>query len=381
MEPVTHILTGACIGRAGLNRRTAYATLAAVLAADAPDLDVVWNFAGQVAFFQHHRGITHTFLAAPFIALAVTGAVWLFDRVWTSRRSSMSRVMEPQPIRWLWVWLSAFIADLSHLLLDWTNNYGIRPFFPFNDRWYSGDLVFIAEPILWGLLLIALILPALLGLADREVGARRTQFRGRSLAIVALTGMVVLWCWRWAEQAHARNLVQSSQITPTPVTRIALEPYPVNPFRWHALLETATTWQTAEVDTRTGSVESDPTTDTLFKPPITPAVQIARRTRLGQVYMDWAQWPVVRDLGPQPAPGIPAPTIPPAIAGATSSSHASPWTNVQFADLRFAYNYLDTLMTNGSSQQLNQRLDHPVVGGYVYIFNGEEVGQYMNGRE
>ena len=32
MEPITHFLTGACIGRAGLNRKTAYATLAAVLA-------------------------------------------------------------------------------------------------------------------------------------------------------------------------------------------------------------------------------------------------------------------------------------------------------------------------------------------------------------
>ena len=30
MEPVTHFLTGACIGRAGLNRKTAYATVAAV---------------------------------------------------------------------------------------------------------------------------------------------------------------------------------------------------------------------------------------------------------------------------------------------------------------------------------------------------------------
>ena len=45
MEPITHFLTGACIGRAGLNRKTAYATLAAVLAAEAADIDVA-----------HHRG-------------------------------------------------------------------------------------------------------------------------------------------------------------------------------------------------------------------------------------------------------------------------------------------------------------------------------------
>ena len=42
MEPITHFLTGACIGRAGLNRKTAYATLAAVLAAEAADSDILW---------------------------------------------------------------------------------------------------------------------------------------------------------------------------------------------------------------------------------------------------------------------------------------------------------------------------------------------------
>ena len=43
MEPITHFLAGACIGRAGLNRKTAYATLAAVLAAEAADGDVFWR--------------------------------------------------------------------------------------------------------------------------------------------------------------------------------------------------------------------------------------------------------------------------------------------------------------------------------------------------
>src|SRR5580698_10531049 len=159
MEPVTHFLTGACIGRAGFNRRTAYATLAATLAAEAPDLDVVWMVGGPVVGLQHHRGITHTLIAGPFMALAITGFIWLLHRFLFSRRKS-SR--DPQPIRWLWIWLTALIAHFSHLLLDWTNNYGVRPFFPFNTHWYSGDLVFIAEPILWGLLLAALIFPALL---------------------------------------------------------------------------------------------------------------------------------------------------------------------------------------------------------------------------
>src|ERR1700751_4842797 len=80
MEPITHFLTGACIGRAGLNRKTAYATLAAVMAAEAADLDVLWGFAGPVEELKHHRGITHTFIAVPFVAAAALGVTWLHHR-------------------------------------------------------------------------------------------------------------------------------------------------------------------------------------------------------------------------------------------------------------------------------------------------------------
>jgi len=84
MEPITHFLTGACIGRAGFNRKTAYATAAALLAADAGDLDIFWGLAGPVENLKHHRGITHTFIGVPVVAAVVMGAVWLFDR-WRRR--------------------------------------------------------------------------------------------------------------------------------------------------------------------------------------------------------------------------------------------------------------------------------------------------------
>ena len=86
MEPVTHFLTGACIGRAGLNRKTAYATLAAVLAAEAADMDVFWGLRGPVEELKHHRGITHTFVAAPVVAGVVVGAVWVLHRWREARR-------------------------------------------------------------------------------------------------------------------------------------------------------------------------------------------------------------------------------------------------------------------------------------------------------
>jgi len=374
MEPVTHFLTGACIGRAGLNRKTAYATLAAVLAAEAADMDVFWSLRGPVESLKHHRGITHTFIAAPVVAGVIVGLVAVLH-VWLERRrrhklaamnldpaAPMLLRLQPRPVNWAWLYATALIAALSHLLLDWTNNYGLRPFFPFNPRWYAGSFVFIAEPVLWALLLAALIVPALLGLIGGEIGVRRKPFRGRGWAIFALAGMVVVWGWRWTEQAQARALVENRQIASEPVRRMAFEPYPINPFRWHAILETADFYQTAEIDARTGEVTSDPQNDVLYKPPATAAVEAAKQTPLGQVYLDWGTWAVVRDVGQEPVQGMAPPQLPP----------NREWTTVDFTDLRFDYSYLGSGRATGRNP----------LGASVYIVDGsEDAGEVMNGRE
>ncbi len=368
MEPVTHFLVGACIGRAGLNRKTAYATLAAVLAAEAADIDVLWSLAGPVEELKHHRGITHTFIAAPVVAGAVVGLVWLFDRWREGRLARKAKTLNqnvkapPAPaLHWGWLYATALISALSHLLLDWTNNYGLRPFFPFSPRWYAGSFVFIAEPVLWAVLLLALIVPELLGLVGGEIGAKRPAFRGRGWAVFALSAMVVLWCWRWADHAQAQAMLENVQITSAPVQRIGLEPYPVIPFHWHAILETEAYYQTAEVNTQTGEIESDPRRDVIFKPAATAATEAAKRTPLGQVYMDWGTWAVVRDMGQMPVAGMDPPQLPP----------NRQWTTVEFTDLRFAYSYL------GAGRPI---VRNPLAG-WVYIVDGrDDAGESMNGR-
>lgn len=374
MEPVTHFLTGACIGRAGLNRKTAYATLAAVLAAEAADMDILWSLRGPVGELKHHRGITHTFIAAPVVAGVIVGVVALLH-LWRERRCRNKLVamnlepgapvpsrLQPRIVRWGWLYATALIAALSHLLLDWTNNYGLRPFFPFYPRWYAGSFVFIAEPVLWALLLLAMIAPALMGLIGGEIGARRKPFRGRGWAIFALVGIVFVWTIRWAEHAQALALVDNAQIGTEPAKRIAAEPYPVNPFRWHLVEETADFYQTAEVNTRTGEIDSDAQRDVLYKPPATPAVEAAKQTPLGRVYLDWGTWAVVRDIGQDPVPGMDPPQLPP----------NRQWTTIEFSDLRFDYSYLGTGRATGRNP----------LGAAVYIVDGhEDAGEAMGGRE
>jgi inner membrane protein len=358
-----------------LNRKTAYATLAAVLAAEAADMDIFWGLRGQVDELKHHRGITHTFIAVPVVAGVVVGTVWLLHRWREGRRRPKLQAftegnpgapvplrLQQQPVNWVWLYATALIAALSHLLLDWTNNYGVRPFFPFNPRWYAGSFMFIAEPVLWALFFLALAMPWLFGLADREMGVRRQVFRGRGWAIFALIGMVALWGWRWTEHERGVAMVGQTQVATAPVIRVGLEPYPVTPFKWHAILETDGYYQTAEINTRTGVIDSDAQTDVLFKPPVTEATEAAKRTPLGQAYLDWGTWAVVRDVGQVAEPGMDPPKLPP----------NRTWTTVEFTDLRFGYSYLGAGRTSGRN----------TLGGAVYIVDGhEDAGEEMNGRE
>jgi inner membrane protein len=381
MEPITHLMTGACLARAGLNRKAAYATLALTVAAELPDLDMMWSIRGPVAEFQHHRGITHTFLGLPFEALAVVGAVWLVHR-WRIRRAKSQPApappLEPStdqpvphpltvaPIRWGLLYCFVLLALLSHILLDWTNNYGVRPFFPFNPRWYEGSIVFIFEPILFAALLIGLAAPALFGLIAGEVGAHTPRFRGRGWAIFALICVVALWSWRELEHNAAMQLASTgdfgipiqtpdaaAQSMPPQILRVFLSPYPINPFRWHAVVETPDFYQLATVDALRGTVSTSSEQDILYKPSTTLATLAAKRSWLGEVYLDWSSWPVVTDTGPVEHIG----------------QGGGP-TAVTFRDLRFMY---DTVFLDGRR--------NPPLSGTVYINQDRRViGMELNGK-
>src|ERR1700761_3633635 len=262
MEPVTHFLTGACLARTGFNRRTAYATLAMTLAAEAPDIYVLWRIRRPVAGLEHPRGITHTFLAAPFVALAVTGLVWLWHRV--------RKQQPPIPPRWTIVWLLSLLAALSHIFMDWTNNYGVRPFYPFNPRWYSLDIAFILEPVIFAALLTALLVPAIFALADREIGASKAVFRGRKWALAAIVIVGIDLGVRAVEHHRALRLVENTRFGDQPMMRAGAEPYPVTPFLWSAVAEPRDYYQTGSVDTWKETVTTNDQDDVIFKPPVTP---------------------------------------------------------------------------------------------------------------
>jgi inner membrane protein len=281
------------MGRAGLNRKTALATATLTLGAEAADLDVLSRFGGSAFGLNHHRGFTHSFLGVPIVAAAVVGFIYLLWRL-RGRKTRNPNL----PPRWGLLFAFACLAGLSHILLDFTNNYGVRPFWPFSERWYSWDIVFIVEPVLLVVLTLSLILPALFSLINEEIGARKDAApRGRLAATLALLAVFAYWGLRDYEHRRAVAALQARSYQGADAIRVSAYPYMINPFRWYGVVETPAFFATMDVDSLnfdSMSPEVDPEAQVQihYKPEETPVTLAAKKTYLGRVYLSWAQYPI-----------------------------------------------------------------------------------------
>ncbi len=275
------------MGRAGLNRRTALATLTLTLAAEAPDLDVLGRFGGPAFGFAHHRGFTHSFLGVPLDAGVVLGFVYL---IWRLRGR---KVKNPNLLpRWGLLFFYACLAGLSHILLDFTNNYGVRPFWPFSEKWYSWDIVFIFEPVMFAFLLLGLIVPSMFSLIDREVGALARGPKGRIAATVALVGVVLLWGVRDFEHRRAVTALAARSYEGVDPLRVSAYPTMTDPFHWYGVIETPAFFALAPVDSLGPEVDPEGRLEIRYKPEETPVTLAAKQSYLGRVFLDWAQYPI-----------------------------------------------------------------------------------------
>lgn len=300
MEPITHFLTGACLGRAGFNRKTALATLTLTLAAEAADIDMIGYLKGSTFGFAHHRGITHTLVGVPFVAAAVLLLVWIIYRIRQRfRKNEEGRAAWlrqrglPEKPRWGVLYGLACLGGLVHILLDYTNNYGVRPFEPFSYKWYAWDIVFIYEPLLYIILIGGLVLPGLFSLINEEIGSRAKKPRGAGGAAVALILMVALWGVRDFQHRRALAAMNARLYEGMDAVSTSAFPYPLNPFRWAGVAETDTFFSNMEVNSLRGEVDPQDRAVIRYKPEETDVTLAAKSTHLGHVFLDWARYPIV----------------------------------------------------------------------------------------
>jgi inner membrane protein len=191
MDNITHTLIGALVGEtvarttqsdpAGLPveiRRNMLVTTAAI-GSNLPDIDVLYSFIGaKVNYLLHHRGHTHTIVGALLLGAAVLALTrWLLTR----RGAAVS----PADVAWLAGVLA--LTPLLHIGMDFTNNYGVHPFWPLSNRWFYGDTIFIAEPLLW-----AACAPLALTLRSKPARLAVAAVLAMGIGLAAFTGFVPL---------------------------------------------------------------------------------------------------------------------------------------------------------------------------------------------
>jgi len=274
MDNLTHSLTGLLLSRAGLNRFYPRATLVLIVSANIPDIDVLAIARGPLYYFEQHRGITHSLAALPVMALLSALVGCAFGRTMRG---------------WLAAWGLAIIGVASHLLLDWTNIYGIRLLFPFSSHWFHLDLINLFDLLIWAVLLLGWLAPMMGRLVSSEIGA--TSGTGRGMAIFALSFFLIYDFSRFLTHQRAIEILNSRLYHDGPPTRAAAFPSPgVSPLEWEGWIERPEFVMHFLVNVRQ---EFDPQAGSIiYKPAPSPAMDAARQAHPFQVFLRFAQYPL-----------------------------------------------------------------------------------------
>jgi len=274
MDNLTHSLTGLMLSHAGLNRFYPRATLLLIVAANIPDIDFVAIVRGPLFYFEQHRGITHSVAAAPVMALL---AVLITCAIGRTMRG------------WAVAWGLALIGVASHLLLDWTNTYGIRLLNPFSSQWFHLDLINLFDLLVWAVLLLGWVAPMIGKLVSGEIGARPGT--GLGMAIFALSFFLIYDFGRFLSHQRAIEILNSRVYGDGPPLRTAAFPMgAVSPFEWQGWIERPEFLKRFTVNVLK---EFDPTGGkTIFKAPPGPAIEAARSAAPVAVFLNFAQYPL-----------------------------------------------------------------------------------------
>lgn len=207
MDPITHAIVGA--GLAGLSGGEMSITnpivIASMVGAVAPDLDIVYQVRGDLAYLKRHRGFSHSIPGLALFSVVIAGIL---------------KVMFPEAFfTQLLLW--TFVGALSHTLLDVLNSYGAEIFAPISNKKYTLNLLMITDPVLLLLFLGIIFLPG-----NKQVYAL--------VAVLSFTGYLLYrYMLRKRVERHLRE-----HFAHTKLKNLAVLPSMVGLWTWDFVLET-----------------------------------------------------------------------------------------------------------------------------------------------
>jgi len=221
MDNLTHSLTGALAAKIietakptatdePKQKRQVFWLL--VASANFPAIDVVLGFLGDPIFsISHHRGITHSLLFAPALALFPATLFYFWGKLKNFKT----------------LWLLAWIGILVHIFFDVITPFGTQLLAPFSSARYALDWMFIIDPFFTGILALTLLL-------GKIFKSRRKQFiLGGGIFVVCYLSVEMInhhLAYKRMEEAMRREGIIA--------TKISALPQPLSVFRWMGMVQT-----------------------------------------------------------------------------------------------------------------------------------------------
>jgi inner membrane protein len=177
-----------------------------------------------------------------------------------------------------WLLALAYTGVLSHVFLDYLNNYGIRLLAPFDWTWFYGDSVFIIDLFLWMFLGVGV------WMARRQ---GRREFARGALVFSACYIVVTLVATR-----ASREIVTDAwrQLRGREPVRVMVGPVPITPFTRVAIIDAGAHYETGTFRWWDRSVIFDPRP--IPKNETAPEVARAReQSQRVREFLVWARFP------------------------------------------------------------------------------------------
>jgi inner membrane protein len=275
VDNLTHTLTGALLGRAGLKRLTGRATAALVISSNLPDID---SWVAPLLGLQPiavHRGFTHGIggmLTLPFLTAAM---IFIWEKLRPGKNSL--------PVRFWALLLLAFIGGVGHSLLDWLTSYGTRLLDPLSQQWFYGDAWFIVDPWVW----IAIIVGLELSWRAERRGGDWDDPALVALAVVCAYAALNIGITQRMESAAAHRL---AAVRPT---MVVANPEPLLFWRRRILWRNAELHGSGAYDLIHGlQLDSAVVPNNLSDPRLAKALNDSAHVR---AFMFWSRMPIVLD--------------------------------------------------------------------------------------
>jgi inner membrane protein len=206
MDPFTHGMVGMAIGvlsQGGVSLTNGILA-ACTLGAIAPDLDIIAQCWGDLAYLKQHRVISHSIPGILSISLIVAGVLKPFYPL--NNYSDL----------FYWSFLGAF----SHSILDFLNSYGVRILWPFSKKMWTANLLTLVDPVL----ITASLLIAF---------GKNWEAKG----IFAFLFLVFYPLLRWAFRCQAKRIIENCLGHLSEEVKIIVLPSRCRFFKWDFIVK------------------------------------------------------------------------------------------------------------------------------------------------